>query len=140
MKRTIFFILVFLFVAGSAHAGQVKMATMMDGGTAVAAGHAYSPTYVSLDFQKDGYFAVQGRIQGSGTAKVEYWVSADGTTYREPQNGSDIVSGFTATSGPLSDGRFYAQFSPDFCQFLMIVVTETGGVSTITPTIYLLYK
>jgi hypothetical protein len=142
MKRVTFLfgLVLALLVAGSAFAGTVKISVIADGSTAVSAGHAYSPVNVALGGANEGYFALQGRITGSGTAKIEYWVSADGVTYREPQGATDIISGFLATSGPGSDGYFYVQFAPDFHQFIKIVITETGGVSTITPTVKLLYK
>lgn len=109
------------------------------GTTAVAAGHAYSPVDQFV-WNNEGYFALQGRIEGNGTAKIEYWTSLDGATFREPTGATDIISSFTKTSGPASDGRFYKQFNPDFCKFLRIVITETGGINTITPTVYLIRK
>ncbi|RJQ38308.1 MAG: hypothetical protein C4555_05085 [Dehalococcoidia bacterium] len=142
MKRITFFlgIALALMVAGNVSAGTVKVQTIAAGATAVAAGHAYSPVDVSFGGAVEGYFALQGTIAGSGTAKIEYWTSLDGTTFREPTGATDIISGFTKTSGPASDGKFYVQFFPDFAQYLRIVITETGGVSTITPTVKLLYK
>lgn len=147
MKRITFFIGIILafLVAGNCVAGTVKIQNITASGvtigtTAVAAGHAYSPVDVAFGGAVEGYFALQGTIAGDGTAKIEYWTSLDGTTFREPTGATDIISGFTKTSGPASDGKFYVQFFPDFAQYLRIVITETGGVSTITPTVKLLYK
>lgn len=110
------------------------------GTTAVAAGHAYSPLDIPVYGAANGYFALQGTITGDGTCKIEYWTSLDNVTYREPTGATDIISSFTKTSGPNSDGKFYIQFFPDFCKHLRIVVTETGGVSTVTPNISMVWK
>jgi len=131
--------LAFLFLATPAMALDIGSVTIASGLTAVSAGHAYSPVSINVS-GLEGYFALRGLIAGDGTAKVEFWTSADGVTYREPQGATDIVSGFTKTSGPASDGEFFKQFNPDFCKYLKIVITETGGVSTITPTITLIKR
>jgi hypothetical protein len=138
MKKLILALL-FCLIASPAMALDITSVTIADGLTAVAAGHSYSPVSVNCS-TLEGYFALQGRIAGDGTAKIEYWTSSDGTTYREPTGATDIISGFTKTSGPASDGRFFIQFAPDFCKYLKIVITETGGVSTITPTITLIKR
>ena len=143
MKRlfTLFSVLfVFaLFAASSALAGDTNAVTIADGETAVAAGHSYSPVTINTE-GLEGFFALQGQIEGGGAARIEYQTSADGAAFTEPQGARDIIEGFTATSGPASDGRFYVQFEPDFCRYLRIVITETGGVSSITPTVTLLKR
>lgn len=143
MKRIILLSLAMLAAASPAWAaGDVIPITgsgITIGTTAVAAGHSYSPVSTFV-YDSQGYFALQGTITGDGTAKIEYWTSLDGTTYREPTGATDIISGFTKTSGPASDGRFYIQFQPDFCKYIKIVITETGGLNTITPAVYLLRK
>lgn len=143
MKRlfTIFSALLFfgLFAASSALAGTTSFAVIADGETAVAAGHSYSPVTINTE-GLEGFFALEGRIEGSGAVKIEYWTSADGAAFTEPQGARDVITGFTATSGPASDGRFYVQFEPDFCRYLKIVISETGGISSITPSVILLKR
>lgn len=139
MKRTILFLLLALLIASPALAGpKVSLYTIADGSTAVAAGHAYSPTdsaYYDLDPQIQGYFALALSISGDGTAKVEYQMTPDGTNYVEPLNEAEIFTGITSGSGWV-----YKQFDPAFGRKMRIVITETGGVNTITPTCYLLMK
>jgi len=97
MKRlfTLFSILsVFaLFAASNALAGDTNAVTIAGGETAVAAGHSYSPVTINTE-GLEGFFALQGRITGSGTARIEYQVSADGATFSEPQGARDIIEGF----------------------------------------------
>ncbi len=125
--------------AGPALAGTITTLTIADGLTALAAGHSYSPVSVNVE-GLEGFFAIQARIEGDGTARISYEISADGVNYVTPVNAPDIVTGITKTSGPKGDGRVYAQFEPDFGRYLKIVITETGGANSIIPTVFLIKK
>lgn len=140
MKKALFVMAALAFFAASpVLAGSTGSVVIADGSTAVAAGHSYSPVVVNTE-GLEGYFALQGSITGSGTAKIEYLVSADGISFSEPQSAHDIIYGFTAASGPAGDGRFYVQFAPDFCRYLKIVISETGGSASVTPVVRLLKR
>ena len=103
-----------------------------------ASGNASSTAIDLKRYKIDGYFSVQVTIAGSGTAKVEYLISNDGTNYIEPTSASDITSGMTATSGPGSDGKDIFSFSPEPARFMKIKVTETGTSNSITATVVLM--
>lgn len=81
-----------------------------------------------------GHFSLQITLTGDGTAKFEYLVSNDGIAYVESSNATDIVTGFTKTSGNGSDGKDLIPFSPEVSRYLKLKVTETGGASAITVT------
>ncbi len=111
-------------------------ATVMAGATAISAGDDYSGTTTTYEVaNRQGYFSVQASATGSGTAKIEYYISLDGTNFAEPSGVTDIITALTSASGTVT-----ASFAPPICTKLRIVVTETGGVSTITPTVYLMYR
>lgn len=120
--------------------GEVSVTKMFDAETVAASGSSTSSTIVRLADYAYGYFAVQMGISGSGTAKLEFEVSADGVTFAEPQGATDVFSGITATSGPGSDGNVYVEFDPDVFKYLRLKLTETGTASSITATVYLLIK
>lgn len=84
-----------------------------------------------------GYFTVYYEISGSGTAKIEYLGSLDGETFIEPTGASDVGSSLTATSGPGTDGKDILSFAPIATPYYKIKVTETGGSSTVTISMWM---
>lgn len=82
----------------------------------------------------NGYFSIQLTLTGDGTAKIEYLLSNDDITYLEPSSATDIVTGFTKTSGPGSDGNDIFTFSPEMTRYLKLKATETGGANGIVVT------
>lgn len=92
-------------------------------GTIAASGN-YTTDAITLH-GRTGIFSVHYTVAGSGTAKLEYLISADGSTYVEPTSASDIATGKTA-------GSYADPFEPVLGLFLKIKVTETGGVNSIT--------
>jgi len=78
-------------------------------------------------YRPDGYFSLQWTITGTGTAKIEYNVSHDGTNYQEPVGATDIATGQTA-------GTNSASFTPIIAPYIKIKVTETGGANAVTVT------
>lgn len=128
MKRIITvltFALVALFFAVPAHAIQVSTITS---GT-ISAGGTYTSTAYDLNLAS-GYTSLQIAVTGSGTVKAEYLMSNDGTTYVEPSNATDIITGMTATGGPTSNGKYFVQFNPEFGRFIKVRFVETGGASS----------
>lgn len=138
MKKLILAVLLALCLAVPCRASDITIqrVTVMDGSTAVAAGDDYSGTTTTYTVgNREGFFSIQASATGSGAAKIEYYVSMDGTNFAEPSGASDIITGLTSSSGTVT-----AAFDPPLCESLRIVVTETGGASSITPTIYLMYR
>ncbi len=91
-------------------------------------------------FRPEGYFSLQVTLTGSGTAKIEYLLSNNGSDYLEPSEGEDIVTGHTSTSGPKTNGKDIYVFEPEVARFLKIKVTETGGAAAIIVTITILVQ
>ena len=85
----------------------------------------------------NGDFSIQYYVAGSGTVKVEYLLSLDGTNYLEPSSASDIATGITNSSGPNSDGRDIVTFDTELGEYMKIKVTETGGTNNATVDMYL---
>jgi hypothetical protein len=139
MKRllTAFFILA-VFAAPARAADPTTVVNLVDaagGTTTLAAGGAYTSAAVDCT-RAEGYFGLQMAVSGAptytGTVKAEAWVSADGVTFAEPEGAADILTGMTATSGPAGNGKVYIKVQPDFCRYIKIVFTETGGASGVT--------
>lgn len=80
-----------------------------------------------------GFFSIYVIVAGSGTAKIEYLLSLDGTTFLIPSGADDIVTAMTAGSDILP-------FSPELAKQLKIKVTETGTSDPITVTIILAFQ
>jgi len=82
-------------------------------------------------------FGLQVELTGSGTATFEALVSNHTADFIRPSAQPVIKSGFTATSGPASDGKDAFSFSIVPSRFLEIKVTETGASDAIAVTAYL---
>lgn len=100
--------------------------------TIVASGSATSLKVDLSALKPIGYFSLQIALTGDGTAKAEYLMSNDGSVYIEPTGASDIVTGFTKTSGPGSDGKGFFSFEPKLGPYLKIKITETGTSDSVT--------
>ena len=87
----------------------------------------------------DGFFSLQVTLTGSGTAKIEYQLSNDGTDYLTPSSASDVVTTHTVSSGPGSDGKDIYKIESMVTRGMKIKVTETGGANSITVTNTLVY-
>ena len=91
---------------------------------------------IELPHHLEGFFSLQIELTGSGTAKFEYSISNDGETFITQSAAADqIVSGFTATSGPASDGKDVISFEPEVTKKMKIVCTETGTSDSVTITV-----
>ena len=94
-------------------------------------------TSSAIDLQRKrpgGQFSIQLEITGDGTCTVDWVGSNDGVDYVKPTTVTDIVAGFTKTSG--TGGKDIYSFSPKMCRYMKIRVTETvttdDAVATIT--------
>lgn len=100
-----------------------------------------SATSAKIDLsalRPSGYFTIQIALTGDGTAKAEYLLSIDDTTYLEPTGAADIFTGFIKTSGPGADGKDIFSFEPKMGPYLKIEITETGvGADPVTVTVTL---
>ena len=103
----------------------------------VTAGADSTTDAIDLKNRPEGYFSLQVTLTGSGTAKIEYSLSNNGSDYLTPSTAEPIVTAHTATSGPGADGKDIYIFEPEMSKFLKIKVTETGGASSIVVTITL---
>ncbi len=91
---------------------------------------------LELSHHLEGFFSLQIELTGSGTAKFEYSISNDGETFITQSAVADqIVSGFTATSGPGSDGKDLISFEPELAKKMRIKCTETGTADSVTITV-----
>jgi hypothetical protein len=80
----------------------------------------------------EGDFSVYVEASGGGTATLEYVVSWDGETWFEPSGVDDVAVGFTATSGPGSDGKDAFGFIPVAAPYVGVRATETGATDSVT--------
>ena len=103
----------------------------------IAAGEsAYSEV---LDvFQLAGNASLQIEVTGDGTAKIE-WVGTNDedalvAAFIKPNNANDIVTAFTKTSGPGSDGKHIYPFNVSLVKRMAIKVTETSTTDSVTVT------
>jgi len=91
-----------------------------------------------------GNASIQLEVTGNGTARVE-WVGTNDdtalvTAFITPNNASDIVTAFTKTSGPGSNGKHIYPFGLSLVKKIAIKVTETGGVNPVTVTALLVIQ
>ncbi len=107
----------------------------------ISASGSFTTDAVDMRPYKQGYrgvCSVSVVITGSGTGKIEYLVPTTQTDnsdlgglggYVEPTGATDVGSGATVGSYALS-------FTPIPCDAFKLKVTETGGVNSITVTLY----
>ena len=134
MKRLIFIIGLVLCLSGSAWAdgwsnGQANTISM----TAMPGG-IYTPTTGVNIEGASGHFGICGRVTGSGTARLDYMISADNITYVIPAGANAIISGYTSSSGPGGDGYFCTSFAPDYGRWLKLKLSETASSNPVTLT------
>lgn len=85
------------------------------------------------DFQAKGFFALDVKVSGDGTANIYYQVRGPmetGWEFIKPTSASNIATGLTKTSGPNGDGRDYFSFQPEPSRYLRICVEETSKASS----------
>lgn len=85
-----------------------------------------------------GNASLQVLLTGDGTAKIE-WVGTNDedavvAAFIKPNNANDIVTAFTKTSGPGSNGKHIYPFSISLVKRMAIKVTETGGANAVAIT------
>lgn len=96
---------------------------MFDSETITAGSYAVSRAYnVS---RLNGLFALQCTVTGSGTLKLEYQLSNDQTTWGTA----------TAIQAGLTAGNYQISATTAFANYLRVVATETGAVSSATISI-----
>jgi hypothetical protein len=62
----------------------------------------------------------------TGTISITYELSNDKLNWS--QDWADVLTAFTKTSGPASDGKTFLEFTPTTAFWLRLKVTETGTV------------
>lgn len=113
----------------------VKIVNRFSEEPVVAGGSLISEEINLMDLAQYGFFSLQLTVTGDGTAKVEYLCSNNDSDFIKPIGADDIVTGFTKTSGPNSDGKGFYSFYPEPCGWMKIKVTETGGANAIAVTL-----
>jgi len=103
----------------------------------VAASADSTSDALDLKNRPEGYFSLQVTLTGTGTAKIEYLLSNNGSDYLVPSEAEDIVTAHTVASGPGADGKDIYVFEPEMTKFMKIKVTETGGANAVVVTITL---
>jgi hypothetical protein len=142
MKKFISTIIITLALCSIVFAGEDEIRYKVTQNAVVITASS-SDTSERIDFGTKvpvGFFSVQVTLTGSGTGKVEYELSNDGTNFLTPTEADDIVTAHTVTSGPGSDGKDMYSFSPMVSRAMKIKVTETGGANPITVTVTLVYQ
>ncbi len=74
-----------------------------------------------------GFFSLQMEITGDGTVKVEYLPSNNKTDFVASENGSEIATALTKTSG--TGGKVFFSFQVDVAKEIKLKITETGGAN-----------
>jgi len=118
-------------VAMATSGGKIHTILALNAESIGASANASSKSIDLGAYQPYGFFSVQVTIAGAGTAKVEYLLSHDNATFSDC--GTDIAIGLTAGTQiyPFPDGE------PVVAPWMKIKVTETGGASGVTATVYL---
>jgi len=110
-----------------------KKVVLFTSETIAASGSATSEPFSISSFS--GVISYSIKVSGSGTCKLEYLVgpTIDGN-YIEPgatASGGNIVTGLSSSSG--SSGEVIDSISsPVYADCMKLVVTETGGVNSVT--------
>jgi len=146
--RTILAMMAFaaMLMGGPVFAGaaaEMYLTKVINAETVVASGTYTSTPAIDLQDKKMlGYFALQVTVTGSGTCKFEALVSINGTDYMEPSTFDDIASGFTASSGPGSDGKgiYKIDLKGIIPRQIKIKVTETGTSDSVIVNAWISYQ
>lgn len=108
-----------------------------------ASGTAYSDVLNMGSNKLNGFFSTQVELTGDGTLKIEYLVSNKSNAiadFIKPTGASDIVTAFTKTTGPGSDGKDFYQWplagEAIFAKHLVLKLTETSTTDAINVSIY----
>ena len=86
------------------------------------------PGIILREVADDGIFSIYLLTTGTGVIKVEYLLSHDESTYLEPADADDIVTGFTVGSGIYS-------FQPEIAPYMRLKVTEDGTAEVVVTLI-----
>ena len=65
----------------------------------------------------------------SGTISIVFELSNDNINWAQEATLSDLLSSFTKTSGPASDGKIFIPFTVTVASWLRIKFTETGAAN-----------
>jgi hypothetical protein len=91
------------------------------------------PVYVA---DATGYFSlfIQSHdaipTGATGTISVLYELSHDNINWSQVTTYSSLLTAFTKTAGPASDGKTFLFFNPPIAVWIRIKVTETGTANT----------
>lgn len=115
---------------------QTKVTTIKTLFTAQEIAAGESALSAILDLVKAaGNCAIQIELSGSGTGKFEWIGTLDDVDFIKPNNANDIVTAFTESDGPGTDGKHIYSFNVSLVKAMKIKITETGGGDPITVTV-----
>jgi len=105
-------------------------------GYTIAAGTAVvCPKIINLRRAEYGIFTLQLIVTGDGELTVTYQLAHDGVHFVTPITASDIVAGFTKTSGPASNGIDLLPFDLELAPDLKLKFEETDGSDVVVTAI-----
>ena len=118
----------------------MKTKVLLDTVTILAGGNSVTPIIDLEAYAIEGFFSIHLIVSGSGTAKVEYMssnfeTSLDTDYVVQIATADVIVSDFTSSSGPGTNGKDVIAFNPEVSNRMKLKVTETGGVNSIVVTL-----
>ena len=139
MKRFFLIGLMAVLIPLIAYAGGMNQAKVFTSAAIGASGTATSQAYDLQQLNASGFFSLDMTLVGDATIKCEYQTTSTVTNnvpsgFNEPISASDILTGFTKTSGSGSDGTSSFSFAPIPARYLNILCTETGTSNSGTLT------
>lgn len=105
----------------------------------VPAGHSVTSDPVNLsNILAVGQLGIQLGVTGDGIITVSYLLSINGADFIPADGtGVDVLTEFTKTGGPDSDGKFMYPLGPMVAPEIKIKITETGGADPATVSLWL---
>jgi len=113
--------------------GTIYTEKVFDAVTIAASG---SSTTDAIDLgakRPGGKYSIQIVMTGSGTAKLEWLGSNDGSTFSVPVTLSEVFTGFTA-------GNAIYTYAPILTRYIKLKATETGTSDSVTITATLMVQ
>ncbi len=145
MKKLLILLVTMLLLISSAPAsaadGEITATEIFETESIASSQSATSDAIILFNLKPSGFFSVHVKdLTDDGTLQLTYEISADGVTYVTPSSASNIVAGFTKTSGPGGDGEDIYSFTPEPARYMRIIATETSTTDTIVITVWLIIQ
>ena len=116
----------------------IEVIQVFDGEVVAASNSAISVAVPIRYYSPEGFFSLQVEVTGSGTLDITVEGSNNNVDFLTPSGVSNVATGFTATSGPGSNGKDIFLVDPNMVlDAIKIKATETGGVNPATISAWL---